>query len=189
MPFDAREMILIRHAPAQSDGRLCGRVDVPARLDDPDGLARLSSLLAEVAHVVTSPALRCRQTAEALFPGRAMAKDPRLWEQDFGIEDGMALADLPDLGPLPLADLAARAPEGGESFAQMVARVRPALEALAAGPGPIAVVAHAGTVRAALATALGVVPPALAFEVDTLSLTRLRCLDGVFSIISVNGRA
>ena len=101
-------------------------------------------------------------------------------------EDGLAYADLPDLGPLPREALADRRPPGGESFADMAARVIPALEALAAADGPVAVVAHAGTVRAGLALAIGSVPAALAFEVAPLSLTRLRCLDGAFSVACVN---
>ena len=62
------------------------------------------------------------------------------------------------------------------------------MPAAAQTSGPVAVVAHAGVVRAALALALEDVPGALAFEVDHLSMTRLRCLaDGAFSVISVNG--
>jgi alpha-ribazole phosphatase len=101
----------------------------------------------------------------------------------------MAYADLPDLGPLTREALAERRGPGGESFADMAARVIPALEALAAeaaGEGPVAVVAHAGTVRAGLALALDALPAALAFEVAPLSVTRLRCLGGAFSVVSVN---
>jgi alpha-ribazole phosphatase len=189
---DPTELVLIRHAPAETGGRLCGRRDVAARLDDRTALARLSAAMTDVRQVVTSPALRCRQTAEALFDGRAVIEEPLLWEQDFGAEDGMALSALPDLGPLSREDLAARQPPGGESFADMVARVTPALVALAAqamAGGPVAVVAHAGTARAGLALALDSVPAALTFEVAPLSVTRLRCLPGAFSIVCVNAAA
>jgi alpha-ribazole phosphatase len=188
-PIAASELVLIRHAPAETGGRLCGRRDVPAMLDDAAALGRLAAALSGVRQVVTSPALRCRQTAGALFPDATPVEDARLWEQDFGAEDGMAYADLPDLGPLTREALAERRPPGGESFADMAARVTPALVALAAEAargGPVAVVAHAGTVRAGLALALGVVPAALAFEVAPLSVTRLRCLDGAFSVVCVN---
>jgi alpha-ribazole phosphatase len=185
-PHRSSELLLIRHAPAQTDGRLCGRLDVPARLDDRAAFARLATVLGGVRQVVTSPALRCRQTAEVLFPGIALAEDSRLWEQDFGIEDGMAYADLPDLGPLRREALADRRAAGGESFADMTARVIPALEEFSAREGSVVVVAHAGTVRAGLALALGSVPAALAFEVAPLSLTRLRRHDGVFSVACVN---
>ena len=87
------------------------------------------------------------------------------------------------------AELATITPPGGESFADMVARVTPALRDLAGEAlnlGPIAVVAHAGTIRAGLAMAFGDVPAALAFEVEPLSVTRIRCLPGAMSVISVN---
>jgi len=186
------ELVLIRHAPSLAGGRLAGRRDVPARLDDGAALSRLAGTLSGVRAVVTSPALRCRQTAEALFPDRDRPEDARLWEQDFGTHEGLAPGELPDLGPLDRAALARVVPPGGESFADMVARVRPALvhwANIAREKGPVAVVAHAGTARAGLALALGDVPVALAFEIAPLSLTRLRCLPDAYSIISVNQTA
>ena len=185
-PVDATELILIRHAPAATGGRLCGRTDVPLMTGGGAALARGAKALVGVRQVVTSPALRCRQTAARLFPGVTPSEDARLWEQDFGAEDGMAYADLPDLGELSRDALADRRPPEGESFAEMVGRVLPALEAAAAQNGPVAVVAHAGTVRAGLAGALGSAPAALAFEVAPLSMTRLRCFAGAWSVIAVN---
>lgn len=182
----ADEIILIRHAPALTGGRLCGRMDVPLAPGAEAALARMAALLEGVTRVISSPALRCRQTAAGLFPGRDPETDPRLWEQDFGAEDGMALADLPNLGPLTRADLAARCPPDGESFAAMAARVAPALTDLADAQGRTAIVAHAGTVRAGLALALGDIAAALAFEVAPLSLTRLRPSPGGWSIAAVN---
>ncbi|MBM3611355.1 MAG: histidine phosphatase family protein [Alphaproteobacteria bacterium] len=188
MRFDATELILIRHAPADTGGRLCGRRDVPLLDPDAPALLRLAERLSAVRRIVASPALRCRQTVAGLFPGRgAPPLDPRLWEQDFGAEDGRPHADVPDLGPLTTAELATRRPPGGESFANMVARVVPALEEVAAqGDGPVAIVAHAGTVRAGLARAMGAVPQALAFEIAPLSVTRLRCHPAGWSVVSVN---
>ena len=182
----ATELILIRHAPALNDGRLCGRTDVAA--DVTDG-ARLRAVAAEVgvpAHLIVSPALRCRQTATTLWPGVDARPDARLWEQDFGAWDGFAFADLPDLGPLPAAQLAAHRPPGGESFADLCARVAPALQDMSA-PDSTVIVAHAGTVRAALACALDSIPAALAFEVMPLSVTRLlRLRSGQWVIGMVN---
>jgi alpha-ribazole phosphatase len=188
-PIGPSELVLIRHAPSGADGRLAGRRDVPASLKDSAALARLAAALRAVRSVVTSPALRCRQTAEALFPARALPEDARLWEQDFGAHEGLLPAELPDLGPLDRAALAKVAPPDGESFAAMVARVTPALAERAArarDQGPVAVVAHAGTVRAGLALALESIPAALAFEIAPLSVTRLRCLPGAFSVVCVN---
>ena len=181
------ELILIRHAPAVTGGRLCGRTDVGADLSDGARLAALRTALPEGARMVVSPALRCRQTAGVLRAGDHLA-DPRLWEQDFGTWDGAPLADLPDLGPLPPAELAHYRPPKGESFADLCARVVPAL-ADHAQPGQTVIVAHAGTVRAALALALGSVEGALAFDVSPLSVTRIARLPGGWQVRTVNWTA
>jgi alpha-ribazole phosphatase len=187
----ATELILIRHAPALAGGRLCGRLcgrtDVPADLGEAARLARLSGVLGVPDHLRVSPALRCRQTLDALWPGRSAQEDAALWEQDFGEWEGRALTDLPDLGPMSGAALAAHRPPGGESFADLCARAGPAIDLAAACAGRVAVVAHAGVVRAALALALGDPAAALAFEVAPLSVTRLRPLSaGGYSVIAVN---
>jgi alpha-ribazole phosphatase len=183
------ELMLIRHAPAATEGRLCGRTDVPlCRAALPD-LAALRARTA-AARRISSPARRCRETAAALWPDGAADIDAQLVEQDFGEWDGLALADLPDLGPLPRAALAAHRPPAGESFRDLCDRVRPALAALAAASGPAAVVTHAGVVRAALALALDDAAAAMAFELAPLSLTRLRALaPDTFAILCVNCEA
>ena len=191
MSPDASELLLIRHAPALHGGRLCGRRDVPAELGDPGLWAPLQALVAQVPHRISSPALRCRQTAQALWPDAEIDSDARLWEQDFGAHEGLSFDEIPDIGLLSQDELADHRPPQGESFAAMVVRVRPALEQLAdrarAG-GPVAVVAHAGTARAALALAMGRVPPALGFEVAPWSVTRLRAYPGGLSVIATNWR-
>jgi len=174
------DLWFIRHGPALDEGCLAGRRDVPARVE---GAAALAALMGRPQRVVTSPALRCRQTAAALWPDLPATADPRLWEQDFGAWEGRPYADLPDLGPLDAAALAAAAPHGGESFADLCARSLPALEVL---EGVTAVVAHAGTIRAALARACGSVPAALAFQIAPLSLTRILASPAGWSVACVN---
>ena len=118
--------------------------------------------------------------ALALFP----EYHPNLWEQDFGAceEPGAA---IPDLGPLPVAELAAHRPPGGESFLDMCARVQPQLaQAQTQGLGTVAIIAHAGTARAALAMAVG--PAALSFSIAPLSLTILARSPGGWAIEAVN---
>jgi alpha-ribazole phosphatase len=179
------ELVMIRHAPAATEGRLCGRSDVPAEAEGLAAAARLGAV-SGVLRRISSPALRCRETAAAMWPGEAVETDPRLWEQDFGAWEGLPYEDLPDLGTLPAEQLARRRPPGGESFADLCRRVGPALTDLAGGGGTIAVVVHAGTVRAALALALGDPASALAFEVAPLSMTRLRSTPGGFAVICAN---
>lgn len=187
------ELILIRHAPVLGDGRAYGRRDVPADLRDTARLAAVRAAVPGPDVLVHSPARRCVQTMDALWPGRAGTAVEALWEQDLGDWEGRRYADMPDLGPMPRAALAAHRPAGGESFADLCARVGPALcdmaDAAETGGRSLAIVAHAGTVRAALALALGSIPAGLAFEIAPLSLTRIAVLpDGGFVIRSVNER-
>lgn len=179
------ELIIIRHGATDSPGTLNGRTDVGlAAVPEPVGL--------EIGALWVSPARRARATAVGLFPGVTAHEDERLWEQDFGVWDGRDLADIPDVGELSRAELAALKAEGGESFHDLVARVRPALEAasvLAMGMGrPVVVVAHAGIVRVALSMAMGVEAAALAFQIGHLGATRLTCYPGGFAVKAVNER-
>ncbi|RME67229.1 MAG: histidine phosphatase family protein, partial [Alphaproteobacteria bacterium] len=142
---------------------------------------------------VTSPARRCIQTLDAIWPDQAArprrSAEPRLWEQDFGAWEGVAYDKLPDLGALSLAALAAHRPPGGESFADVCARTQAALaDMLASRRGQtLCLCAHAGSIRAALALALGAVSAALCFRIDYLSLTVLRHFgDARWSVDGVN---
>lgn len=179
------DLVLIRHAPAEAGGRLAGRTDVPCRLPDAAVIAALRDLIGPVDRLLSSPARRCRDTAAALFPGQDPALDARLWEQDFGGWEGSDPAELPDLGPLDRTALAAHQPPGGESFLDVAARVQPALHAAATG-GRVAVVCHAGPIRAALGWALGDASAGLGFEIAPFSATLIRVLPGGWSIGHVN---
>lgn len=178
-------LLMIRHAPVEDQGRLIGRHDVTLRVDA-DAARALALRVGPVDRVVVSPAMRCRQTAAALWPDRDADQVAALWEQDFGAWEGASYAHLPDLGPMSPNQLAATAPPGGESFADACARIVPALERLAADGGRIAVVAHAGTVRAALSRALGSAGAALAFRVAPLSLTTLHASPAGWAVGCVN---
>jgi alpha-ribazole phosphatase len=169
-----------------ADGKLCGHSDVPADCSDSARIAAVRAAVGNPTRIITSPALRCRQTVAALWPDVAPSSDARLWEQDFGAWEGQSYGDLPDLGPLSPEALANHRPPGGESFADLCARIAPVLVGLET-ESSIAIVAHAGTVRAALAMALGSVSAALAFDISPLSVTRLRALPGGnWAVLSVN---
>lgn len=181
------EIMLIRHAPALTEGRMAGRRDVAADCSDALAFAALRGAVGVADHWRISPARRCVQTAAVLWPDLAVPEDARLWEQDFGAWEGVAFAELPDLGRLSAADLAAHCPPGGESFLDLSARVVPALTALAALGGRVVIVAHAGVIRAALGLALGAPELGLAFQIAPLSLTTIIALPGgAFSIAGVN---
>lgn len=172
--------MILRHAPPLTDGRLAGRTDVNADCTDAAAFAWMRSRIGSAGRVLASPARRCLQTAQSIgHPPHAT--DAALWEQDYGAWEGMVYAALPDLGPLPAADLARHRPEGGESFDDMAARVHPVLHGLTEDT---LIVAHAGTVRAALSLVVG--PAALSFSVSPLSLTELRRTPAGWAIETVN---
>jgi alpha-ribazole phosphatase len=188
----------LRHAPVpDTENRICGRLDPPCDLSDHERLGALAALLPPQSLVVDSGLLRCSQTLGAIeAAGLALAPalvEPGLQEQDFGHWQGRRWAELEGLdSPLVAAfwqDPAGVAPPGGESFTAVIERVRGTvarLTRLHEGRDIIAV-AHAGTIRAALAIALGLPPrAALSFVVDPLSLTRLDAVADGWRVAGVN---
>ncbi len=183
----ATDLYLIRHAPVTEPGIMAGRRDVAADTSDSAAAAAAAAYCGTPDHLVTSPAQRCRATAEAIWPGQEPQITEAFWEQDFGEWEGMAYADLPDLGPLAPYDLAAHRAKGGESFFQVADRIAPALRDLSAREGKVALVAHAGVIRATLGLALTSVEAGLSFAVSNWSVTHLRSLGGgPWAIMRVN---
>jgi broad specificity phosphatase PhoE len=159
-------IILVRHGrtDANARGLLLGRAD--PELDD-EGRAQAGCLAAalataDISRMVTSPLVRCRQTADAVAaPGtvrRPVAVDDRWVELDYGSLDGVGTADVPAATWAAWRADVEWAPEGGESLAALGARVRSACESLAdeAATRDVVVVTHVSPVKAAAAWALGV---------------------------------
>lgn len=198
---------LVRHAPAaELPGRIHGRLDVAADLSGAAALDALAARLPARALWVASHLRRARETAAALAARMAPAPpapeiEPDLSEQGFGAWEGLTHDEVSARDAVAAerfwADPARARPPGGESFAEVVARVAPALDRLSAGLAGADVVAvcHAGAIRAALAAALGLAPDrALAFAVDPVSLTRLDRIEipdgpAVWRVVSVNWTA
>lgn len=174
------KLMILRHAPPLSNGRLAGRTDVEADCGDAAACDWMRARIGHPGEVLCSPARRCRQTASALGL-RADRTADWLWEQDYGAWEGLPYGELPDLGTLPPAELASHRPEGGESFDDMAARIHAGIAGL--GRDTL-LVAHAGTVRAALALVVG--PAALSFSVAPLSLTVLRRAGAGWAVDAVN---
>lgn len=184
----------IRHAPVPVPrGTLVGRADRPCDLTDTVRLGALRQRIPEGAVLVSSPLLRARSTAEALWGRTPDRLIDDLMEQDFGAWDGKRWDEITEQADTLgfWRDAAATAPPGGESFVAQCQRVERAIALLcqAYPDTDLAVVAHAGTIRAALALALGVgaAPgPAFSFGMDNLTLTRIDVGPGGSRIVCTN---
>ncbi len=196
-------LFLIRHALVTPAARamLYGSMDVAlceATLIEEAALYRwLAARLPEGATWVTSTLARTRATAAAIFAaGYAPARlheEPDLIEQHLGEWQGIAHEELVARllhPPHPFWPHAAEEqPPGGESFAQVVARVGPVIERYAAthADGDVVMVAHGGSIRAALAHAMGITGhQALSFSIKNLGLTRLEKTGADWRVGSVN---
>ncbi len=146
---------LICHGATEATRRAAFPQDEPL---DPQSQARaalLGTTLRRVDHAMTSPAARARQTAAAF--GLDPAVDPMLADADYGRWAGRPMeaieAEEPDALMKWIAD-ADTAPHGGESVAQVVARMACWLDQMSRLQGKIVAIAHAANLRAALVTVL-----------------------------------
>ena len=167
----------IRHAPSEGDqGIIHGQDDVAANLSDKAALAAVRDRLPEGAHLFSSNIRRCIETAEALM-GRAPEQIPDFAEQSFGDWNGGKWQELPreEMNAFWTNYAEQKAP-GGESFRELTERVHPKILEMSAAyrDQELVVVAHAGTIRAALALALeSPLNSALNISLSNLSLTRI----------------
>lgn len=194
---------MIRHALVEENARavLYGVMDVPLC---PESLvaqrpmyAALANALPREAAWVVSPLSRTQKTAEAIFaagyPRQDWMVEPGLMEQNLGALQGLAHVELPSRLAMPAHPFWPLAgnerPPGGESFAEVIARVGPTMERLARtyeGQDVVAV-SHGGTIRAAVAHSLDVsADNALHLSVQNISLTRLERLERGWRVICVN---
>lgn len=156
MTVPATRLLLVRHAPTTTTRRSGFPADEELDVAGTQEGARLATV--RVDRVVTSPARRCRQTAEAAgWP--APGVDPRWSELDFGAWAGSTFDEVfardPDRLLAWQADPVAVTPPHGESLADLARRVARALDDLAAREGRIAVVSHGGPIRVAVLLAVG----------------------------------
>jgi len=175
----------IRHAPViQTENRIYGQTDLPCDCSDDVLFAALAGALPRDAVLITSDLQRAVNTAAAIAAaGLSMPDgilDAALREQHFGDWQGEMREEFYARrgGYVQGAWLTApeeRAPNG-ESFADLVERVIPAVEryTIEHGERDIICVAHGGTIKAALRHALDLsYEQALAFQLANCSVTRL----------------
>jgi broad specificity phosphatase PhoE len=196
----------VRHAPVVGvNGVIYGSDDVACDLSDAPRFQSLADTLPGDAVWVTSHLSRAVKTAQAIakaglaFPPPAVERD--LAEQNFGEWQGLSWDQMRALDPVAhdafWQDPTRIRPPGGESFADQIrrtARVIERMTALHEGRNIVAV-AHGGTIRAAVAHALGLEPEqGMALTVSTLSVSvvehvkggLLRGRGGVWRVVGVN---
>ncbi len=174
----------VRHAPVRSDGgNIYGQTDIACDTSDREVFEAVAKILPRSAVWYASNLMRTHQTAEAIwatgFPQpETMIKEAAFAEQNLGQWQGMNRAALLASRPAGsnwFADIDQRAP-GGESYMDLYTRVTTAIARITnaeAGRDVIAV-GHGGTIKAAVALALGgLVEKGLAFDIDNCSVTRL----------------
>jgi len=141
------ELVLIRHGETASsrDGFLAGSTDVPLTAKGEAQAAALKPHLAgqEFDSVRCSDLQRVRRTAELAWG--AATPDPRLREISFGALEGEQWSTLPEVYRQSLITLDGFAFPGGESFADVRARLGAVLAEL--GPGRHLLFTHGGVIR------------------------------------------
>lgn len=183
-----RRLLLVRHAPTDATRQLAFPRDESLDDDARAQAALLAERLPKRCDAISSPALRCRETARAA--GLDAVPDPALAECDFGAWAGRSLAEVDAADPA-----AARAwmtdpdanPHGGESLTAFAARVARWLDEQTGRSGSAVAVTHGGVVKGALVHALGA--PISAFwriDVAPLAVTELHAHDGRWTISRVN---
>jgi broad specificity phosphatase PhoE len=181
-------LTLIRHTPSAATRRSAFPVDEPPDARGLDEARGLAARLGRFDAAWSGPALRARQTAEALGLDPTVA--PELDECDFGTWRGRTLAELHAEDPAAVAawmEDPGAAPHGGESLLALLERVGGWLSARAGDGERVVAVTHAGVIRAAVVRALDA--PPLAFwrlDVAPLSRTVLHAHDGRWTVRGVN---
>ena len=162
-------ILLARHGQTSENaaGRILGRRDPPlSRPGRAQALSLARSLEgAGLRALWTSPLLRARQTADIVATHLKLdaAVLDELIESGRGSWEGVRVSEIARSSPTLFAAFEAGDPTfafpGGESLQDQIARTAVALEAISEHPLPALVVAHAGTIRAALALRGRPLPP------------------------------
>jgi alpha-ribazole phosphatase len=195
---------LIRHALVEENARaiLYGVMDVAlcetTLLEQAPMYRALADRLPRPARWIATPLSRTQRTAAAIFaagypPAEPLAIEPDMIEQSLGEWQGLPHAELPEKLANPKHAFwplsGDEKPPGGESMVEVVARAGATLERLATDHAgeDVVIVSHGGTIRAAVAHALGVAPDnALHLSIQNLSLTRLERHPEGWRVVCVN---
>lgn len=162
-------VMLLCHGRTAAVLRAAFPVDEPLDEQGRLGASRLAGTLPETDEVVSAPSLRCRQTAE--LTGLRPRIDPSLASADFGSWAGKTLDEI-NQEPLriwlndPMAT-----PHGGESLADLLARVGTWLSTLTPDQRSVLVIADASVIRSAIVHAV-IGRPESVWRIDIAPLSR-----------------
>ena len=179
---------LLCHASTSAVRTSAFPADEPINSQKQQVLAVMQRRLLNADRVLTSPALRARQTAEALQ--LAATVEPMLRDCDYGRWAGRSFDQVQAQEPAGLADWLqdpGTAPHGGETILSLIERVGAWLDAQSDVPGKTIAVTHASVVRAAVIYAIGA-PPQTFWRIDIapLSITSLSGTKGRWNLVSAN---
>jgi len=175
----------VRHASTRATRAAAFPVDEPLDAPGRAAAAALAAVLPQRCEVLSSPAARCRETAQAA--GLEPRVDAVLAECDFGCWAGVRLADVDEEGARAWLLDPDATPHGGESLRAFAARVGAWLDGEARRDGTVVAITHGGVVKAAVVHALGA-PLEAFWQIDAapLSLTELHAHDGRWTVARVN---
>jgi broad specificity phosphatase PhoE len=166
---------LICHGATAATRMAAFPLDEPLEARAVEHATALRDAVPHAPRILTSPALRARQTAEAL--GLQAETQTALRECDYGRWAGHKLKELqaaePEAVALWLGDIAA-APHGGEALSRVMQRVSAWLDEAMAGDEDIVAITHSTVIRAAIVQVLAA--PLTSFwriDVDPLSMIEL----------------
>ena len=179
-------LIFIRHAPVKKVKDHLPDLDPDAAINHED-IKNVACNIPSGAEWYVSPLMRTIQTAEALakfVTYQNILTDKYLIEQNFGDWQGKKISEV--WNELPKDEskhnfsfiCPETIPPNGDSFLQQCERVSSWLEAIDFSRSrSIVVIAHGGTIRAALTHLLGLTPDkAIGVEILPLSLTKFEVL-------------
>jgi broad specificity phosphatase PhoE len=187
-PRRVRRLLLVRHASTSATRAAAFPVDEPLDEGGRTAATRLAGALPRGCEIVSSPALRCRQTAEAA--GLHARVDRGVTECDFGRWAGVTLRQIDAEDPCGarawILDPYA-APHGGESLRDFSARIGRWLDSQTQADGAAAVITHGGVVKAAVIHTLGA-PLEAFWRIDAapMSVTELHCHDARWTLARLN---
>lgn len=184
----------IRHGQTSENvkGSYYGQTD-PALTQE--GVRQIQDLKTKIVAkpvIYVSPTQRAIETAEILFGEQSVTIDARLLERHMGKWEGLSFSEIEKGYPVECSEWEADwvhfvMPEG-ESAQQQFERVGNFVEHLARQNQDAVVVAHAGTIRMAIAYMLGQnIELFWRFQVETGGVVQTRCEEGYWYIESIEG--